>query len=353
MKRAAVLLATLFMAFLLSGFNCNHNWIPPTCTEPQTCTKCGETFLYKSGHQWSFNEDNSLKCSICGELQTLFRKGPLLYFHNTEYNTVTICGCTSVSPEKIKIPETLDGYTVTEIYPYTFEDQTTASQVILPDTIKVIGEGAFYGMTSLTQVNLPEGVEYIGIQAFGGCDKLKSIKLPDSLIFIEGNPFVLSPTSISVSRSSNGYALIDEVLFEKITKKVVAYPHYQFEFSYEIPYGIQNIGVAAFYDARFLKSIVIPDTVTIIDTNAFAWCYSLKELEIPNSVIAIGSYAFSNCKNLETILIPSSVTIIGNDILKNVDGVIVIVEEGSYAEQYCIANGIQCAYEHPDSWLTQ
>ena len=208
-------------------------------------------------------------------------------------------------------------------------------------------------MTSLTQVNLPEGVEYIGIQAFGGCDKLKSIKLPDSLIFIEGNPFVLSPTSISVSRSSNGYALIDEVLFEKITKKVVAYPHYQFEFSYEIPYGIQNIGVAAFYDARFLKSIVIPDTVTIIDTNAFAWCYSLKELEIPNSVIAIGSYAFSNCKNLETILIPSSVTIIGNDILKNVDGVIVIVEEGSYAEQYCIANGIQCAYEHPDSWLTQ
>lgn len=47
---------------------CSHKWKSATCTEPKTCTKCGETEGVATGHNWSTATcSQKSTCSNCGE----------------------------------------------------------------------------------------------------------------------------------------------------------------------------------------------------------------------------------------------------------------------------------------------
>lgn len=52
--------------------------------------------------------------------------------------------------------------------------------ITLPDSVTTIGDNAFYG-SGLTDIVLNEGLKYIGKEAFMGCKQLKSIHLPASV----------------------------------------------------------------------------------------------------------------------------------------------------------------------------
>ncbi|MGM9680161.1 MAG: leucine-rich repeat domain-containing protein [Eubacteriales bacterium] len=94
--------------------------------------------------------------------------------------TVAVEGYTG-SPSKLEIPETVEGKTVSAIYPNAFAYLDSLKSVTVPSTVRVIGEGAFYGCNSLQSVTLSEGLEEIGRSAFEKCNYLKKINLPDSL----------------------------------------------------------------------------------------------------------------------------------------------------------------------------
>lgn len=74
---------------------------------------------------------------------------------------------------------------------------------------------------------------------------------------------------------------------------------------------VTSIGIGAFLDWYFLKSVEIPSSVTEIGEGAFAGCSRLTSVEIPSSVTEISEYAFKGCSSLTNIEIPSSVTEIG------------------------------------------
>lgn len=65
----AVLLAH-FVALLITGCGCSHEWLPATCDAPQSCKLCGETEGEALQHQWnpSTCEDRE-KCALCGEVR--------------------------------------------------------------------------------------------------------------------------------------------------------------------------------------------------------------------------------------------------------------------------------------------
>ena len=63
------------------------------------------------------------------------------------------------------------------------------SSVILPSTIKVIGEAAFEGHSRLTDIIIPEGLVSIKMRAFEGCSNLKSIVFPSTLQTIQSRAF--------------------------------------------------------------------------------------------------------------------------------------------------------------------
>lgn len=89
---------------------------------------------------------------------------------------------------------------------------STIASVILPDSIRFLGNSAFRRCYALEEVNLPKGITVIPVRAFSGCIALKSIQLHE---------------------------------------------------------GITEIGDMAFFGCTAMKEIMIPSTVTKIGKNAF------------------------------------------------------------------------------------
>ena len=84
--------------------------------------------------------------------------------------------CPSV--EKLVIPYEYNGYPV--YYVEGCNNSNTVREIIMPNTIRLIGPEAFSYLSNLSYINIPEGVEIIGEHAFQSSG-LKSITIPKSV----------------------------------------------------------------------------------------------------------------------------------------------------------------------------
>ena len=87
-----------------------------------------------------------------------------------------------VSLEGIKLQNTISSFNefrfftgLNEIPLMYFQGFSKMSSIIIPETLKVIQNGAFLGCTSLVNLFIPPEVRIIGDWAFAGCENLKSI----------------------------------------------------------------------------------------------------------------------------------------------------------------------------------
>ena len=229
--------------------------------------------------------------------------------------------------ETFRVPDRVAQTEVTAIGPWAFTD-ARIGQVYLPYTVETIDETAFAGAW------------------------IKSFKAsPDS-------PF----------------AVIDDVLFEKKTKTLVAYPVSREDSQYIVPEGIRAVRAFAFYGACALENIDLPETVRKIGNNAFMNCVSLQRISVPERVKVLESCTFSNCSGLteaflpedlkqirgnaffacsglEYLSIPASVKSIGADAFFGCENLILKVERGSAAALYARDNDLEYEYPDPYAWL--
>jgi len=159
-------------------------------------------------------------------------------------------------------------------------------RIILPDSVKVIGEDAFEGCDELGDILIPDSPEQIGRGAFAGCYKMERIKVG------EKNKFFCS---------------VDGVLFSRDMKVLLQYPSGALAESYCIPEGTEKIADYAFTFCHGLKRVTIPDSVSEIGQDAFGCCNALEEVRMPKRMSKLGSRAFSNCGALKSIVIPEGV----------------------------------------------
>ena len=81
-------------------------------------------------------------------------------------------------------------FTGIKTIPYTcFYECSEMTSIILPDTLKEIGEYSFRGCSALESITIPEGVTAIGGGAFQICKLLTSIVIPSSVESIGGYTF--------------------------------------------------------------------------------------------------------------------------------------------------------------------
>ena len=219
------------------------------------------------------------------------------------------CGCSSLA--SITIPNS-----VTEIGGWAFCDCTSLKSITIPNSVTSIGESAFKDCTSLTSITIPDSITSIGGSAFRGCTSLTSIMIPDSVTEIGWYVFggCTSLTAIDVEVGNNNYTSVNGVLFNKDKTELICYPIGKSDKSYTIPNSATSIGDRAFYWCTSLTSITIPNGVTEIGSEAFGDCTSLTSIMIPNSVTEIGDSAFSGCASIKSITIPNSVTEIGSSV---------------------------------------
>lgn len=193
-----------------------------------------------------------------------------------EDNTVTITKFDwSSNHGDIYIPEMLGNRMVSAIGDNAFATTgNTAVKITLPDNIRSIGTEAFRGV-SITYVNIPVNTTEIGGGAFAECSVMR----------------------FNVADNHPVFATIDNVLYNKQTKTLIAWPTNK-EIA-EIPKGIKCVGDYAFYG------------------RSFSSLYSKESYTLPSSIDTIGEHAFENVTGLS--LNASGVVIIGNDAFRGAD----------------------------------
>lgn len=65
----------------------------------------------------------------------------------------------------------------------------TSAEVIIPPTVRVIGDEAFKDCAELISVQIPSSVSAIGESSFSGCSQLTEVVLPANIKFIDNNAF--------------------------------------------------------------------------------------------------------------------------------------------------------------------
>lgn len=154
--------------------------------------------------------------------------------------------------------------------------------IVVPGTLRRIGERAFSGCSNLEEILLGDGVESIGRNAFTDCKKLKKVQLPASVKEIDGWAFYGSG--------------LTQPVFSSDGKVLVYYPQTWSDAECSIPEGIEEIGARAFNDVKQLKKVVLPRSLKRIRSMAFTEC-GFTEIALPKGV-AIEDSAFSGFEHL-------------------------------------------------------
>ncbi|MGG1550950.1 leucine-rich repeat protein [Paenibacillus ferrarius] len=153
----------------------------------------------------------------------------------------------------VVIPETIEGYGVTEIGTGAFANLELTG-VSIPDTVTSISTNAFSN-NLLTVVTLPKALKSIGSYAFKE-NQLAQIILPNGLTSVYGHAFEDNRlTSITIP---NSVTLVDEYAFCNNLLEDVTFAED----------GLQEIGFGAFSDNQ-LSSIILPKTLTYVGSEAF------------------------------------------------------------------------------------
>jgi hypothetical protein len=162
-----------------------------------------------------------------------------------------------------------------------------------------------------TYYAIPDGVAGIKNSVFSGCESLVSITIPDSVRIIGDDVFsdCKNLRSITVGKQNPRFSGVNDVLFDKIEKRILRYPVGKQDACYAIPSGVITIGDYAFSGCENLVTIDIPDSVTTIGYSAFSFCKNLVTINIPDNFFSIGDFAFSDCENLKAVRLSRKIAV--------------------------------------------
>ena len=198
------------------------------------------------------------------------------YTYDTGTNEASVTGykgpaaTPAVIPATIYVEELNKEFTVTEIGEIAFWN-AGINRITLPDTLKTIGESAFFYAYRLQSVTIPSSVTKLGSYAFFNCKVLKSVTLSDHITEIPESAFGSCPALESVV----------------------------------IPESVKTIGADAFKNCTALRSVTIPSSVTSIGSEAFNSCSALTTVTIPGAA-TLWSGAFANCTGLTSVRLSSN-----------------------------------------------
>ena len=188
------------------------------------------------------------------------------------------------------------------------------SSVHVPQGIRTIGNGAFFGKQTLERVTLPDSVVRIGDRAFLECGGLKDFTPSASLTVIGREAFsgckqlrpfpipegvtAIKDWAFNMCKSwDDGQALLPKGLK---TLGAWCFAYCEKITDLNLPYGVESIGNYAFANCTGLESANVPASVTHIGRNAFLFCRSLRHIALP-ACATDHSRILTNCGNVEKI----------------------------------------------------
>ena len=200
-----------------------------------------------------------------------------------------------------------------EIGNYAFSAANLSGEVILPQSVEILGEGAFRG-TACTKFTFEAGSKMtaMGDSVFANCGKLTEVenfpsgitKIPDSSFMSDkvlAKVTYAAPekmTGIGASAFSGCEVLVSDALYSPITENMV------------------TIGASAFTGCKGeqFTTVTIPASVTKLEQNTFANCLSLATVTFTNteSVTEIAAMCFANDGALTECELPAKLEVLGD-----------------------------------------
>lgn len=142
-------------------------------------------------------------------------------------------------------------------------------EIILPDSIKELGDAVFENSPNLKTVKLPPEIEKLTPYLFASCTSLKKVTMPNELTEFPEGLF-------------RGCSSLEEIPFRE---------------------GIQELPENVFEGCTSLKSLVIPNSVTSIGKRACADCTNLLAIVLPAKLYLLSEDAFEGCNSISSIRI--------------------------------------------------
>jgi hypothetical protein len=186
------------------------------------------------------------------------------------------------SAAEVQVPGKIVGKPVTEIGQCAFSNKAGITKIILPESIKIIEEGAFLRCGQLKTINLPAGLTSIGNNSFRECLSLTSITIPDS---------------------------------------------------------VSRLEEAVFLNCSGLTQVKLPGKLKSIPPSLFLRCSNLRDIALPVSLTSIGDSAFGDCASLASITIRAHVASFGDGVFLRTP-VTIYGDVPSAAKEYADKNKI-------------
>lgn len=198
-----------------------------------------------------------------------------------------ITNCTSIE-DTVNVPAEMDGVSITAVYYGAFQS-CGAANIVLPETVKKIGEDAFS--------------EYV-----------ESITIPGGCTLIEGDEPFLRCSSlkyITVTDGSGEYSSKDGVLYNKDRSRLIAYPQACENKEFTVPDTVKELAPSSFCYNEHLQKVKLTAVETIGDY-AFEGCPALIEAKLPKTLKSVGQNAFLGCTEMKSIRVYGEVEYIGD-----------------------------------------
>ena len=214
----------------------------------------------------------------------------------------------------VQFPNTLE-----EIGDYAFWTCTSLmTEISLPESVKIIGNGAFNNSSIKGNLTLPHNLESIGIYAFASCPYLTgSLVIPDKVEIIPNAAFTCS--------GFNGTLTLPKGLIEIDD---MAFAHTPFKGELNIPSTVTKIGTGAFQYTQFNGTLVLPSELISLGEIVFCGCWRLSGVvEIPDNIVVIPQQSFFECIGLEGINLHKDIEVIEPLAFSGCYGIYSIVSE--------------------------
>lgn len=200
-----------------------------------------------------------------------------------------------------------------EIGDYAFSAANLSGEVILPQSVETLGEGAFRG-TACTKFTFEAGSKMTAMDdsVFANCGKLTEVEnFPSGITKITDSSFMSDKvlakvtyaapekmTGIGASAFSGCEVLVSDASYSPITENMV------------------TIGASAFMGCKGeqFTTVTIPASVTKLEQNTFANCLSLATVTFTNteSVTEIAAMCFANDGALTKCELPAKLEVLGD-----------------------------------------
>lgn len=229
---------------------------------------------------------------------------------NVDIETIPVKAFTNTSIRFVDLPTKLK-----TIGNNAFDDRLLTGPLVLPEGLDSIGKEAFQ-KNFITEVTIPESVRAIGQSAFYYNQSLKSVTLNNSMETINRSLFN-SCNKLAVVRGGRNVKIVDQSAFagcdslrsiSDITPVTInSSAFYNCRKLESLNFSrIKSIGYESFYYCFGLKEADLT-TLTSINNRSFVACTGLKKVTLGNDITTIKSEAFNGCDALEEVVLGSSI----------------------------------------------